>query len=417
MSTLIARWNAISPWVRTFGALLLAMFVVGAGARALHLDFPNKRVFDEVYFPIFAGHYIAGTSFYDVHPPLGKFVIALGMLLLGDEPVGWRIMPLLFGFFIPPLMGLIAYRLTQSKPAAWGLAACLAVDGIFIAYSRTGLMDGILFTAIFLSLWSAVRLREGGAVVWTAVALGVAISIKWTALATIVPMIWYAMKAGKLRAMLAWLPLSLVIYIVAVVAGQWRIGASDPVQASIEWHRQALTYHASLNATHSWASDWWSWPIMLRPVLFLHDVQPDNSVQVMTTLASPVLLWSSTLVVIGSIVFLIRRKREAGDAMSSHPLFPLLLGYFASWLPYAPVSRVMFFYHYLPAYGFALLIGAWWFARLWESRPKWAVGYVALVALAGWYWLPFAIGYPKLERDQISQRLIMWSWLYKSVAR
>ena len=71
--------------------------VAGLWGRLRDLGFPPKRVFDEIYFPVFASKYLEGERFFDLHPPLGKFIIAASIALFGDDPIGWRLMPAVFG--------------------------------------------------------------------------------------------------------------------------------------------------------------------------------------------------------------------------------------------------------------------------------------------------------------------------------
>ena len=62
------------------------------------LGTPSKIVFDEVHYLPAARRLIALTSRLNPeHPLLGKEFIALGMLLFGDGPWGWRLPNALLG--------------------------------------------------------------------------------------------------------------------------------------------------------------------------------------------------------------------------------------------------------------------------------------------------------------------------------
>src|SRR5690349_4360886 len=84
----------------SFGILVIVVF---AFLRIWRISFPGETVFDEVYFPKMAWQYLTGEAFFDIHPPLGKLMIAVGESIFGNTTLGWRIVSLLFGLGILPL--------------------------------------------------------------------------------------------------------------------------------------------------------------------------------------------------------------------------------------------------------------------------------------------------------------------------
>src|SRR4051812_45930442 len=79
---------------------------VGLALRLIALERPREGMFDEGYYANEAQALLQrgaewnreeGTPQYVVHPPLGKWMIALGEQLFGYNAFGWRIMAVLFG--------------------------------------------------------------------------------------------------------------------------------------------------------------------------------------------------------------------------------------------------------------------------------------------------------------------------------
>jgi len=102
------------------GPFIIALF--SFGLRLFHLGLPKGLVFDEVYYVGGARellHYgveakSSGPEFI-VHPPVGKWCIALGIKLFGDHEFGWRISVAVAGALTIYLVGRIAKRLFVSS--------------------------------------------------------------------------------------------------------------------------------------------------------------------------------------------------------------------------------------------------------------------------------------------------------------
>ena len=82
-------------------ALAAACGVVFVGSLALFvwgLDAAREIYFDETWYVPTAREILkSGVVLHPEHPPLAKLLIAAGLRMFGDNPIGWRAMSALFG--------------------------------------------------------------------------------------------------------------------------------------------------------------------------------------------------------------------------------------------------------------------------------------------------------------------------------
>ena len=135
--------------------LLGALSVLSLGARLFGLDKPTgpgggALIFDERYYvnaarvllglhPSAGNAYAGAALFHDPvaeHPPLAKLIIAGTIKLFGDNPVGWRLGPIVFG----SVAILALYWLVRSAGGAPGWrsapATLMAVDNLMLVHAR-----------------------------------------------------------------------------------------------------------------------------------------------------------------------------------------------------------------------------------------------------------------------------------------
>ena len=209
--------------------LPIAVVVLAAVLRLWNLGHPRSLVFDETFYvkdawtlwnlgfegawpedpdPGFAAGDVdtfTGAPSFVVHPPLGKWIIGLGMGAFGaDDSVGWRISTAVVGILAVALVIVVGRLLFRSTLIASLAGLFLALDGHAIVMSRVSLLDGILMfvalcgvTAVLLDRrWAELRLAEKvaagalpswGPVLWwrpwllvAGFVFGLAAGVKWT---------------------------------------------------------------------------------------------------------------------------------------------------------------------------------------------------------------------------------------------
>jgi dolichyl-phosphate-mannose-protein mannosyltransferase len=383
--------------------LVLALIFAGVAAacRLPRLGFPPEEIFDEVYHAKAAWSYLHGEVPVEwVHPPTSKILIAVGVYLFGYHSWAWRLAPALAGIGLAPLFFLLARRVLETERAAI-LATCLLLcDGVYFVQSRTAMTNifAVLFqvgAALFV-VTSTLRPRlPVSGMLASGLFLGLALSSRWTSLwaAGFLGLVFLALRRGRLMslreltlAVLAFGVMPLGLYYLSY----WVVPVLRPRDLAhfFETQRAIWHYHATLKATHTYFSKWYTWPWLYRPTWYYYK-QVGDRIYGIVALGNPGLWWASVPVTVWALMTGARR-RDPRRLFSG-------LGFCALYLPWGISPRTLNFSHYLfEALPYACLSLGGLLDRAWdEPRASIAArGYVALVALAFAFFLPVLAGLP-----------------------
>lgn len=376
----------------------------------------NSTYFDEIYHARTAYEHLRGVYPYEVsHPPLGKEILSLGIVLFGMTPFGWRFMGTLFGVAMLPLMWDLLRRMFRDDRVAWCGAALLAFDFMHLTQTRIATIDSfatlfILLMYLFLyRYFTEGKLRHlaacgvtfgiGAATKWTCLYAGAGLGVLWA-------LHWVfsgvrAHRAGDgrryARRLLGNIGFCLVFFVLVpgmiYYASYYPYGAARGLHGIsmyftreyaaivLENQRFMFTYHSGLVATHPYSSRWWQWLLDLRPILYYLSYG-DGTVSTIGAFVNPLLCWGGLLALPVLAYRAWKRDRTA--------LF-ILVGYLAQVLPWVFISRLTFEYHYFAATLFLVLALGYVFDRL---RRRGYLGIVyAFTAANG---VLFALFYPVL---------------------
>lgn len=415
-------WSRTIRWFAPLVVTLLA-----AVLRLVNVGHPHQLAFDETYYVKdawslwtlgYEGTWgenaneafvtlrqlpLEASGSFVVHPPLGKWLIALGMSIGGpDNSVGWRLATALLGTGLVLLVYLIARRLSGSVVVATVAGTLLAIDGLAIVMSRIALLDtpltffillGALFVLIDREKTIPVLERRDedtpdpmwGRVLWrrpwliaAGLALGAACAVKWSGLYALAAFGLYVVVTDALARRRAGVvlwptaaafrqgPVSFVLMVfpaLAVYLASWtgwfvteggysRRSDPNPLIALWNYHQSILGFHVGLSKGHPYASPAWEWPFLRRPTAVWVGADPapcgvDHCIAVISSIPNPIIWYAG---VAASVYLIYRLVRGWITRMPIDPAlgFPLV-GLAATYVPWLMIPERTIFQFYTVA--------------------------------------------------------------------
>ena len=399
-------------------ALAAVLGVLSFVSRLWDISYPRDAVFDEAYYPpeahellTWGFEYNRGYSFI-VHPPLGKWFIALGEQLFGyGNSLGWRLPSAVAGAVAVVVLTRLARRLTGSTALGLLAGLLLALDGLSFTLSRIGLLDVFLQVLIVSAVACLVvdrdrvraAIRAASAVPETGFRLGprgwriaagflfgAACAVKWSgiwflAFFAVLSLFWdrgawrdaglrhatrSVLRRGVPGAVWALGAVPVLTYLASFTG--WFLGETSQGKAWAHqhpdtffsfvpdslrslWHEHAqwLKFHNGLSTPHPWESGPWSWLVNGRPILLwnpqgITDSAGDQVVRYILMVGTPT-LW---LAFAPALVWLAWRIVARRDPAA----ITVAVGIAAGWLTwFINLERTMFIFYIAPTVPFFIL--------------------------------------------------------------
>jgi dolichyl-phosphate-mannose-protein mannosyltransferase len=397
IAAVVRLWGLSSPPTMVFDEnyyAKAACIYVGGSDRICKIESPNERAFRKQEWDV--------GSF--VHPPLGKWTIALGIKAFGMDPVGWRVGSALAGTLAVAGIALIAHLLFARPLWTFLAGLLLAVEHLSVVLSRLALLDiqvQLWTVAGFLCLildrrWIDRRTSRDPPLpgedappipspVWrpwrfaAGLAMGAAVAVKWSGglgivAAIVISLMWETSRrmktdVGRGRAfgrslaresfalVVAFVLIPVAVYGVAYLPWLhhfgWDVGDLFETQVRIaKYHLFELRTLATdpetgqLTPTHYAYSRPWTWLVMTRPVpITWRDV--GDSFRQLLAVGNPVVFWGS----IWSLPYLAFAWWRKRDWVPGSFFMAVLLQY----LPWLLAARPQFFFYVAPFTPFLVL--------------------------------------------------------------
>jgi len=438
------------------------MAVVTAGAMAVRLaglTTPAGFVFDEIFYARNACRFVVDTASCGIddlvsgaHPPLGNWLIGIGIRIFGYDEFGWRIASAVAGTLSVALLYMVVRRLlaghvstAAATAGATAAAGLLATDFLDLVQSRVAMLDSFVTMLVIAVVLCVVqdggrqrgpRGEDLGAPHWlrrlsvgrpwrlaAGIALGSAVAVKWSggyvAVGLVVLLVaWevaacasrpgepggrsalgdaFRREAGPSLVLLGVVPV--VVYLASyigrvdgdLIALPWREGSAW--RGILEHQLAMLRFHIGLAGDHPYESAPWSWILLERPVAYSFTASGGAYREVLA-IGNPLTWWPGAVALLAVAV----RWARSGASVA-RPELVILAAALSTYLPWLVLSgsrSQVFIWYLLPTIPFLYAALGLWAALAWSSLPgRLATGLAALaVAVSFVFFYPILTAAP-----------------------
>lgn len=394
----------------------------------------NGTYFDEIYHARTAYEMINGLYCYEnTHPPLGKAFIAVGILIFGMNPFGWRFMGTLFGVMMLPIFYIFSKKMLKKTWISILTTVLFAFDFMHFAQTRIATIDVFVTFFIILAYYFMycytrksfydTKLRDTFIPLGLCgIAMGFSWACKWTGVYASIGLCVifflhmiqrfreyiYAKKTpnqvtdgishqyivqnfyGKFFRTIGFCCIFFIV-IPAVIYTLSYFPMNDGtehgvIQRMIDNQINMFSYHSDLEATHPYSSAWYEWPTMLRPIWYYSGTISESIKEGISSFGNPLVWWVGIpaffMVLYYAVVY---AKKNATF---------LTLGYLSQYLPWIFIGRVVFIYHYFPSVPFVVLMLGYCMKQMTDCKPKLKT---AMYIYVGFAIVLFIMFYPVLS--------------------
>lgn len=408
------------------------------------MSYMNGMYFDELYHGRTAYEHLNNLSPYEnSHPPLGKIFISIGVAIFGMNAFGWRIIGTLFGVAMVPLMYCLGKRLFKKSEYALLTAFLFAFDLMHFAQTRIATVDVYAVFFIILMFYymyqyytmnfyvdglkktlkplglAGLFFGLGAASKWICIyaGFGLALILMFSLIKRYKEYKRYNGEFGTNKfavltiETLAWCCLFYLLIPGAIYFASYTpyfiYNGDNTIGKMLKtvsyYQGYMFSYHSGLTDGHAFASSWYEWPLIFRPVWFYVGSVKAGFVSTISTFGSPAVWWPcfAGTVALGISIIMKKIKMNKGMVIG-------FIGILANLGAWVLVTRCTFEYHYFATVPFIIILTVSYLKEMedrynWLSYVKW--GWIGLTGLVFAMFYPFVSGLPV---PSIWMRLMQW---------